>query len=285
MYEANPFGKSFLAVAEIDGKWMGTISGIPCDIVRPDGRTVTAYQIGDFMVDPAVQGRGLGHRLLSNLTEILRDGKAPIFTFPNRNSVGIFLRQGYHQLRSIPSVIFPTMVAALVDRLGFREPIRRRNASVEEACSVADLLHEKPSSMVKLAKNGAYVRWRYSKIRDAGNYCFCVLEDSNTGIKCLVVWCRFVFRRISFQIVVDIIGVEEPRSPLGRVAWPALKEGILIGFNNVERQSLRVRTPLSIRVPISLDPRPARLLVPPDDDASSSLFSKCQFTTGDWIGF
>lgn len=286
LYEANPAGNSLLTTIEENGIWIGAISAIITDLILPDGSHRKAYQIGDFMVDPSQQGRGLGGKLLRDLTRFLAQRGDCVYTFPNIRSIGVFLKQAYLELRSIPLVMYPLWPASLVPGLRFGSKTRAWEVPHEEACRLADqLLTASPRARGAIAKSGAYLQWRYERMRDPDNYRLLVVEKSGSSSPTVVVWSPFRYRGIMCQVVVDVIGNPGNPPPLCAAARHGMRERALIGVHNMERRSGWSLPPLSIRIPRRYDPRPARLLVPPDDRLSAGIFSMCDFTTGDWMGF
>ncbi len=285
LYDANPAGASLLAIIEENGVWIGAISAIATEVILPDGSIVRAYQIGDFMVDPAQQGRGLGGKLLRGLTRFLVERGDRVYTFPNIRSIGVFLKQGYLELRSIPLTVYPLWTAMAVQTLRAGRRTRIREISAPEARGIADRLMAAPRSRGAIAKNGAYLAWRYEKMRDPADYRFLAVEQPKRGSTTIVVWSPFRYRGIRAQVVVDLIGDPQVPPTLCEAARSGARADACLGVHNVERRPGWSLPPLSIRVPRKYDPRPARLLVPPEDRASAELFALCDFTTGDWMGF
>lgn len=285
LYSANPAGNSILTIIEEGGVWIGAISAIATDIALPDGSAVTAYQIGDFMVDPKQQGRGLGGKLLRELTRFLVENGLRVYTFPNTRSVGVFLKQSYVEIRSIPMVVYPLLPAAAARGLTLGGKIMVRDVSIDVAGKIADELLASSSMRGIIAKSGDYLAWRYSRMRDSRDYCFSIVERADRDAPSLVVWSPFRYHRVTIQVVVDVISDPRYPPPLCEVAGKGMRRGALLGLNNVESGPGWSLPAFSIRVPRKYDPRPARLLVPPNDPASARLFSDCRFTTGDWMGF
>jgi len=284
-YEANPAGSSALTIMEEDGVWIGTIAAIATSIITSDGTKRIAYQIGDFMVDPKYQGRGLGGKLLCELTGFLQDVAIFVYTFPNARSIGVFLKQAYLELRCIPVVIYPVLPTAILGKLRWGAKSRVTDLPIEQACKVADDLSARPRAKARIHKSGDYLHWRYGEMRDSSDYSFTLVERPKGAAPSLVVWSLFRYRGIPFQVIVDTLGEGEAGPALCEVASMGMGRGALLGVNNVERGPGWALPPFSVRVPRRFDPRPARLLVRPDDAASKEMFSECLFTTGDWMGF
>lgn len=285
LYEANPAGASVVAVAERGSEWIGAISAIAASFALPNGSNVNAYQIGDFMVDPNHQGKGLGGELLAELTRFLGALAAPVYTFPNSRSVGIFLKQSYIELRSLPLVAYPLPSAVIAAKLGSGAGARTRELTIEGACEVADELVSRPRRFGALAKSGDYLRWRYARMRSSDAYCFAAVEQAGGKGRALVASRQFRYRGVPVQVVVDVLDDGDSPLPLGAVASIGLRRGGIAGVSNVEPSRARGLPPLSVRIPRRFDPRPACLLVPPNQPAAAALFSDCRFATGDWMGF
>ena len=201
LYEANPAGHSFLTIIEFDGAWIGAVSAIATDIILPDRTITKAYQIGDFMVDPIQQGRGLGGLLLRELTTYLSQVRQPVYTFPNTRSIGVFLKQAYKEIRSIPLFAYPLLPAATARRLGLWPKARVREITIIEAGRVADELLDALDGRGSIAKSGPYLHWRYAQMRDQGDYVFSLVDPPGSGPPSVVVWSPFLYRRILIQAV------------------------------------------------------------------------------------
>jgi GNAT superfamily N-acetyltransferase len=283
MYEGNPAGESLVSVAEADGEWIGAISALPMYVSLAKGARAMIYQLGDLVVDPRHQGRGLGRRLAQDLTAALCRLRTPVFGFPNRRSVGIFRKEKYLEPRVIPTVVYSTHVAGRRRRHGERVSVRE--ISVDDACLVADSVAALPRSRPRIEKSGTYLRWRYARMRDAHDYHFSLVERGSPTPPEIVVWTVFPYRGIRFQVVVDSVVAGEAAPHLRAAAAQAVRHGAWASVCHLERAPGWGRPPLAVRVPARLDPRPAVLIVPPDDGASLRLFDECLFTAGDWLGF
>jgi GNAT superfamily N-acetyltransferase len=285
MYEANPAGQSAITVIDDDQRWIGAVSAIPTLVRSADGATATAYQIGDFMVDPDYQGRGIGGKLLGGLTRFLANQGVLVYTFPNSRSIGLFLRQRYLEVRSIPAILYPTLLAAA--SAGGSKAVRRKavDVSLDDACRAADELLARRSTAGAIAKSESYLRWRYGLMRNQDDYRFSICEDAVSGASTLLVWTVFTFKQMRVQVVTDAVHVEAMPALLRNVAQSGLRAGALFGLAHVETSLRSKLPPLALAILRRLDPRPASLLVPPNDPPSAALVSECRFVTGDWMGF
>ena len=282
LYERNPAGESVVAAARRSGEWVGSVAAIPTKIHAPEGGFTKAFQIGDFMVDPRFQGRGLGGRLLAALTRFLRSSEIPVYTFPNHRSIPIFLKQLYSELGYIPVCVMPLLPAALAS-VG---PLKRSSVRVlnlEEASALADELTKPLPRPAAIVKSSEYIQWRWSLIRNVADYRFLRIESSDDAPPVMVVWRRFKYQRVPLQLIADFVSSGSDVIPLGAVAFDGVRKGAWMSVCNIEPE-MRASPPLAIRVPMKQDPRQARLLVPPGDTRSSNLFANSRFVMGDWMG-
>lgn len=285
VYEGNPSGESIIAVAEHEGAWAGVIAAIPTTLIEPEGKRAPAYQIGDFMVHPDWRGQALGKALLMKLTGALDQRETHVYTFPNTRSINIFLRNGYRELRSLRTTVYPLLPAAILGRGLFRSDCRATEVSLDRACEVADGLVSGGPGRGSIEKSGAYLRWRYGLIRDRRDFVFSLFDAAAGESPVLCVWSRFRYRGVPVQVLVDYVAGRSGRIPTGSLARQGLSRGAWVGACNLEESEAASAPWLSVRMPVRFDPRPGRLLVRDGDRASAQLVSVCRFTMGDWMGF
>lgn len=282
VYDKNPAGISHVAVAEHEGRWAGAIAAIPTKMVLLDGTRETAYQIGDFMVDLDWRGHGLGKALLSSLTGALENLK--VYTFPNKRSIRIFLRNGFEEVRSLRTVVYPLRSASRTKR-GRSAGDQVREVSLDEACKIADLLLRKRSARGGIEKSGEYVKWRYSLIRDSDDFTFSSVAGAEGEPVALAVWSLLRHKGVQMQVLVDHIEAAGEEVPISALAAEGRRRGAFLGVVNLEEWELSSAPPLSIRMPAMFDPRPGTLLVRAIDRDSAKLLAECSFATADWMGF
>ncbi len=250
LYEANPAGSSVVTTIEENGVWIGAISAIATNILRPDGGTTKGYQIGDFMVDPSYQGRGFGGKLLRELTRSLLGMRVAVYTFPNTRSVGVFLKQSYLELKWIPAVTYPLFLSQVADRMSSKSKVR--DIPIDTACRLADELIRSSRPNAIIEKSGAYLRWRYALMRDAGDYTFTFVEPKGDGARSLLVWTLFRYRGIPVQVVVDVLSEGGAGPPLREIGPSGLRKGGWIGINNVEQRPGWKLPPFAVENPDAL---------------------------------
>lgn len=284
-YENNPSGASVLAVAELDGNWVGSASAIASTVIHSDGTCERSLQISDVMVDDAAQGKGIGWKLLVSLTSFLAESDELVYTFPNSRSIGLFLKQDYQELRRIPSVVGFIGIDAVLSLLSFSRSSVTRQISLRETCSIADQLLTVERSQACLKKDGAYIDWRYSMIRNEANYRFMVSETPSGEILALNVVCPYKFKGIPFMVVLDAISGKPHHKLRQSLAQTALSERYPFSLFHRDNHTPHSTPLVACGVPIYFDPRPYRLLTPPSDTHSAELFSNCRFTAGDGMGF
>ena len=276
VYETNPSGKSLITVARLEDRWVGAVSAIPTNLVR-NSSVRTSLQIGDFMVDAEQQGQGIGFRMLEDLTRCLAQSDRRVYTFPNSRSIGLFLKQGYRELKRLPSTLFGLVPGLPLLKRG----VHSEDLVLADAAAVADKLARAGTLPTSLLKDGAYLRWRYSEIRAPAQYRFTVIRPRSGQGEQLLVSTRYRFKGIPFVVLLDVI----PRKRHERISLTHLSGGWSLGFGHRERDLADFRPRAGIEASDRFDPRPMRLLVPPQDDGSAELFSECYFTTADSMGF
>ncbi|MCA9759500.1 MAG: GNAT family N-acetyltransferase [Candidatus Eisenbacteria bacterium] len=283
-YEENPAGPAVLAVATEGAQWQGAIAGIPTLLDDVDGTVTRAYQIGDFMVHPEAQGKGLGRKLLDALSRELKAMEDPVYTFPNRRSIGLFFRLGYTEVRRLDLLGYSTHLLRSLSGRRARH-IETDRLSLSEACEFADTLGKASGSAQRRGrhKDGGFIDWRYARVRTATDYRFLGIRDRERDGGAILVWTPFKYRGVTVQVIVDSVSWSGETSLVGIAAADAVREGVAAGICNLDRGQ---RRPVgAVTVPKRLDPRPGRLLVPGEDPVSMSLAQQATFTTGDWMGF
>lgn len=280
-YHQNPEGKALLSVATIKGKWVGSIAAVPTRCGKSVSDTELFFQIGDFMVDPSVQGQGVGSRILTELTAALTDRSYLTYTFPNARSVGLFIKQGYQKVREIPTRIFLPQLEAIIQR----SDSNLTEISLSDAESACDELAQLENRHNLIIKDGEYIKWRYSDIRDTDDYQFFLLRSNDNQLLGLIVTTMYRFSGIRFLVVLDLIVSGD--SSLNTVFSNniSLHSPLQLGFSTIDRDFPKARLRAALPVPTQLNPRPIILLTLPKCASSFELASSCRFVTADWQGF
>ena len=172
----NPFGRSFVLVARIDGAIVG---------VRPfmrwgfhaGGKTYTSVRAVDTATDPDHQGKGIFSKLTRAALDALREEIDFVFNTPNDKSGPGYLKLGWSEVGNVPirvRVKNPLRFAKGLRSIGHsdgREPV----ATTTEATSAADILSDaaaveraiarstEPEGRFATPRSAPYLRWRYAQ--------------------------------------------------------------------------------------------------------------------------
>jgi len=168
----NPFGRSFMLVAEADGRPIGFRAFLRWRF-RAEGRVVEAVQAVDTATHPDHQGRGVFSRLTMEALEALRGDVDLVFNTPNEKSLPGYLKMGWRVVGRIPvnvRVRRPLRFAAGIrslreggtTRRGAPVVIADDAASILETPGIEELLAEAElASGIATARDLQYLRWRY----------------------------------------------------------------------------------------------------------------------------
>ena len=174
----NPFGRSFMLVAEADGKPVGLRAFMRWRF-RTGERTVHAVRAVDTATHPDHQGQGIFSMLTRQAIETLRDEVELIFNTPNEKSQPGYLKMGWSVVGRVPILIGahrPLRVA-----LGFgsvRDPVTPARPKPVPACETAVEVLADADSVSRLLATArvpdrrlttdddvTYLRWRYGSVR------------------------------------------------------------------------------------------------------------------------
>lgn len=170
----NPFGRSFMLIAEADGMPIGLRAFMRWRF-RTGGHTVNAVRAVDTATHPDHQGRGIFSMLTRQAIEILRDDVDLIFNTPNEKSQPGYLKMGWQVVGRVPILIGPHRPLRVA--LGFRsarhpvlpgspkpKPAGETAATaLAEADAVSRLLAScrTTDDRFRTDDDVAYLRWRY----------------------------------------------------------------------------------------------------------------------------
>jgi GNAT superfamily N-acetyltransferase len=171
----NPFGRSFLLVAEVDGRIVGLRAFLRWRFRTEEGH-FPAVRAVDTATHPDFQGSGIFSRLTLAAIDTLRNEVGLIFNTPNDRSGPGYLKMGWREVGSVPVLIGvrrPVVFVRNVRTLRSEEsssPARRApEIRASRACEVLadDLLLERtvavdePTSRLATQRSPRYLRWRY----------------------------------------------------------------------------------------------------------------------------
>ena len=169
-HEQNPFGPSYLLLAEEDAKLVGVRAFMRWEWCWK-GRIYKAIRAVDTATDPAYQGRGIFKKLtLEQIAICKNEGVSFVFNTPNNQSKPGYLKMGWVEQGRLPlkfKVLRPLTMAYL--------KLLKENKSVE---TVEHISHppDWQSDVVDLVENAVvnrdrllthtshhYISWRYEK--------------------------------------------------------------------------------------------------------------------------
>lgn len=167
----NPFGRSFMLVAETDGRIVGLRAFMRWEFVSGD-RRLRAVRAVDTATHPDHQGKGIFRRLTLEALEALRDQADLVFNTPNEKSLPGYLKMGWRVVGRVPILIRV--------RRPFRFATRARSwrstggllamPPSSAAAPAAQLLDEGIEGLLANREHGhglatprdaTYLRWRY----------------------------------------------------------------------------------------------------------------------------
>ena len=191
----NPFGTSFMLVAERDDRIIGLRAFLRWRF-QAAGRTVEAVRAVDTATDPDHQGLGVFRRLTTTALAALEGEVDLVFNTPNEKSLPGYLKMGWEPVGRIPV------------RVRVRNPVRfgrgfrsLRDAEASEATSATaaptvdappaseglgspeevDALLEQaraPSERLSTPRDHAFLRWRYGS---APGFDYRVVREERDG--------------------------------------------------------------------------------------------------------
>jgi GNAT superfamily N-acetyltransferase len=173
----NPFGPSYLLVAEADDLIVGLRAFMRWSFRSAEG-TVRAVRAVDTATHPRYQGRGIFSRLTSEAIDAIRADTDLVFNTPNEKSFPGYVKMGWRTVGTLPiSVRVRRPVRVLrglrdVRAGGTSSPLPPSSAGEAALEAVADpglgaLLEEAEGGSENLGlrtqKDEAYLRWRYGQ--------------------------------------------------------------------------------------------------------------------------
>jgi GNAT superfamily N-acetyltransferase len=171
----NPFGPSFMLVAEADGQAIGLRAFMRWRF-RAGGRSIRAVRAVDTATHPDHQGRGIFSLLTRQAIEMLNDEAELVFNTPNEKSLPGYLKMGWRTVGRIPIVIGahrPLRVARGIRSIRdsvtpSRPKPEQRFETAAEALADADAIHRllttRDPGEERIATDDSleYLRWRYA---------------------------------------------------------------------------------------------------------------------------
>ncbi|HEX9711918.1 MAG TPA: GNAT family N-acetyltransferase [Actinomycetota bacterium] len=176
-HHANPFGRSFMLLAETGGEIAGLRAFLRWRFLVGD-RPVLGVRAVDTATHPDHQGRGVFSRLTRAALDALRDEVDLVFNTPNSKSLPGYLKLGWQMVGSVPIAVRvrrPIRFAARYRKDGGESPpapavdaALARDGLGDEA-PIGSLLEAVASEAggrtgLRTDRSAAYLRWRYADV-------------------------------------------------------------------------------------------------------------------------
>jgi hypothetical protein len=173
---ANPFGRSFMIVAEAEGRIIG-FRALMRWRFRSGDREISAVRPVDTVTHPEERGRGVFSRLTRTALDSLHGEVDLVFNTPNANSLPGYLKMGWRVTGDVPVSVRVQRPARFLRgklRRG-REPSPPAERPAVRAPGAADALRderrvaallevgERPASGWSTPRSVEFLRWRYGE--------------------------------------------------------------------------------------------------------------------------
>ena len=168
----NPFGRSYLLVAEAEDRIVGLRAFMRWRFAAGD-RTLRAVRAVDTATHPEFQGKGVFSLLTRRALEDLRDQADLVFNTPNEKSLPGYLKMGWQVVGSIPIYVRVRRPARFV-RHAWASRRAEAGAAIPrkvdatpagealDATAVEELLRAgEPFAGISTQRTIEYLRWRY----------------------------------------------------------------------------------------------------------------------------
>jgi len=185
-----PFGKAWIAIAEKNGKMVGSNSMIPLNLVV-DGKVTRSWQSCDTAVLPAERGKGIFFKCISNLDTLIRDDEI-FWGFPNRNSTRGLLKLGFKKTAHLKLWIRPLLFQKM-----------KINVAAKGVTPELNLPEQHLLNGNYLEKSDEYLRWRYLQ---NPSYHYQILEMNSGQDRALVFLRELNLRERRLLMIMDHIG-------------------------------------------------------------------------------
>jgi GNAT superfamily N-acetyltransferase len=165
----NPFGPSFMLLAECDGKPIGLRALMRWRLLTGE-RTIRAARAVDTATHPDYQGMGVFSRLTLAALDAVRGQVDLVFNTPNDKSRPGYLKMGWREVGRVPVAVRVRRPLRLLGGLRAgaepgpapRVDALSAAAVLERGAAVARLLEREPAPAgLVTARDVGYLRWRY----------------------------------------------------------------------------------------------------------------------------
>ena len=166
----NPFGRSFMLVAETDGRIVGLRAFMRWEFATGD-RRFRAVRAVDTATHPDHRGRGIFSTLTLEALDALRDQADFVFNTPNEQSLPGYLKMGWRVVGRVPiHVRVRRPVRFATHARSWRTEEKAGDVPAVRAPLASDVLDERIDGLmasrerprgIATPRDGAYLRWRF----------------------------------------------------------------------------------------------------------------------------
>jgi GNAT superfamily N-acetyltransferase len=283
----NPFGRSYMIVAESEGRIIG-FRALMRWRFRIEDHTIEAVRPVDTVTHPDHRGRGVFSRLTHTALDSIRDEVDLVFNTPNSNSLPGYLKMGWQVVGQVPVWIRVCRPASYVvwklrgRQVGGEPQLERPIVAAPSAAevladdAVTGLLQaeEVPSWGYSTASSVAYLRWRYATAPLLGYHA--VREERNGNLIGLAFFRVRPHGSLWGLSVGDLIvrpgDVRTARRLLGAARRAARVGYVATSFPRATAAARASRGPTTLRSPrgMTLVVNPLRADLRPDPRSLSS---------------
>jgi GNAT superfamily N-acetyltransferase len=163
----NPFGRSFMILAEYEGELVGFRALMRWRFAIGD-RRVEAVRPVDTVTHPDHRGRGVFSTLTRTALDRVRDEVDLVFNTPNQNSLPGYVKMGWQVAGTVPfRVAVRRPLAFARSRLRRGAPTGGRPRPAIDAAKAAEVLAD-GESVAALVREAEVSTWGYATPRDVG---------------------------------------------------------------------------------------------------------------------
>jgi len=159
---ANPFGESYVLLAEEDGELIGVRAFMSWKW-QMGNQVWQAYRAVDTATHPNHQGKGIFKKLtLQALADVGKNEACFIFNTPNEKSRPGYLKMGWESLGKISIALVPSLVYTLGSFLNNgKKYIQPLTVSALDALCISHNKALEATGQLFTPKSSAYLAWRY----------------------------------------------------------------------------------------------------------------------------
>ncbi len=167
----NPFGRSYMLVAEADGQLVGLRAFMRWEFTAGD-RRYRAVRAVDTATHPAYQGQGIFSRLTLESLDELPDQADFVFNTPNEKSLPGYLKMGWRVVGKVPILVRVRRPLRFATRVrSWKTSGEARSVPVSGAQIASDVLvdgavdgllaAQERSVGIATPRDATYLGWRY----------------------------------------------------------------------------------------------------------------------------